>query len=152
MTRMGWDDVAIQGFTEEEALEWLSPWKGIIGGRVSPIFINMFGSWFFRRPEGQIEMLDVLKGKVSPIAGSFGDLVEKAKNRDWQREFLRTDLVMRLREFGKIPGPRQCYGLTLQRDGLGKDSFEDELDLNFFVLVDIPVWQTMCADNVQSRR
>jgi len=70
--RLTWDDLLIQDITPDQFRDWLSPWTGVVTGRVAPAFMSKFGSWFLRRPEGYVEMLDVRIPPCQP----FGDRID----------------------------------------------------------------------------
>jgi hypothetical protein len=65
---LAWDDLIIEDITPEQFQRWIEPWMGIIGGGVAPAFLSKFGTWFLRRPDGHVEMLDVSTGTVDRIA------------------------------------------------------------------------------------
>jgi hypothetical protein len=49
MSRLTWDDLLVQDITPEQFRDWLSPWTGVVTGRVAPAFMSKFGFWFLRR-------------------------------------------------------------------------------------------------------
>ncbi len=70
MSPLTWADLLVDGITPGNCRLWLAEWTPHIAGRVSPIFLNKFGSWFFRRPEGHVDMLDVFTGALQKVADS----------------------------------------------------------------------------------
>jgi hypothetical protein len=73
--RLTWADLLIEGITPEDFQRWLGEWAGLVSGQVAPAFLNKFGSWFLRRPEGQVEMLDVFTGAVERMADTYQEFV-----------------------------------------------------------------------------
>jgi hypothetical protein len=144
-----WADLIIEDITPEQFQHWLEPWQGFIGGRVAPAFLSKFGMWFLRRPEGHVEMLDVFTGDVQRLADSYEDFVAEVNQQWWQEVYLLSELVLRLHEAGKIPGPGQCYGLA-PHPALGgpNPANGDAIDPRFVLTLDVFVWQTICAQAV----
>jgi hypothetical protein len=60
----------------------------LVGGRLAPEFLNKFGSWFLRRPEGHVEMLDVLTGTIDKVANSYEEFIGLVNEPGWQEVYL----------------------------------------------------------------
>jgi hypothetical protein len=60
--KLTWPDLLVEDIAPEEFTRWISPWSGFISGPLAPAFLNKFGVWFLRRPEGPVDMLDVERG------------------------------------------------------------------------------------------
>jgi hypothetical protein len=146
MPRLTGDDLLIRGFTPEECQHWLEPWSWLLGGRLAPEFLNKFGSWFFRRPEGNVDMLDVLTGTVEKVADSYEEFIGLVNEQWWQEVYLLSDVVYELHQNSTIPGPGQCYALT-PHPALGgpNPSAGERIDLRFVMVMDINLWQSLCA-------
>jgi hypothetical protein len=144
-----WADLIIEDITPEQFQQWLGPWAGRIAGRVAPAFLSKFGTWFLRRPEGHVEMLDVFTGAVHRMADRYEGFIAEVNQQWWQEVYLLSELVLRLHEAGKVPGPGQCYALA-PHPALGgpNPSNEDAIDPRFVMLLDVFVWQTICAQSV----
>lgn len=144
-----WDDLIIEEISREEFQQWMEPWIGVIGGRVAPAFLNKFGSWFLRRPEGPVEMLDVLTGTVEQVTDSYEQFTAEVNEQWWQEIYLLSELVLRLHEIGKVPGPGQCYALV-PHPALGgpNPANGDAIDPKFVMVMDIVVWQSLCSQFV----
>ena len=144
-----WADLIIDDITPEHLQQWLGPWAGRIEGRVAPAFLSKFGTWFLRRPEGHVEMLDVFTGAVHRMTDRYEDFVAEVNQQWWQEVYLHSELVLRLHEVGKVPGPGQCYGLA-PHPALGgpNPSSGDVIDPRFVMVLDVFVWQTICAQSV----
>jgi len=144
-----WADLIIEDITPEQFHQWLGPRAGRIGGRVAPAFMSKFGTWFLRRPEGHVGMLDVFTGAVHRMADRYEDFVAEVNQQWWQEVYLLPELVLRLHEAGKVPGPGQCYGLAPHPARGGPNpSNGDTIDPRFVMLLDVAVWQAICAQSV----
>jgi hypothetical protein len=60
-------------------------------------------------------------------------------NQQWQEVHLLSLLVLQLHERSLIPGPGQCYGFAPH------PAFAGKIELNTAIVLDIPVWQAICA-------
>jgi hypothetical protein len=67
MSKLTWGDLVIQDISPEQFRDWLIPWIGVVTGSGSAGIHEQFGLWFLRRPEGHVEILDVISGEVSRI-------------------------------------------------------------------------------------
>jgi hypothetical protein len=64
--------------------------------------------------------------------------------------YLLSELVYRLHEAGKVPGPGQCYALAPHPALGGPNPMLDEaIDLRFVMIMDIGVWESLCAQAVR---
>jgi hypothetical protein len=149
MSRLTWDDLLVQDITPEQFRDWLSPWAGVVTGRVAPVFMSKFGSWFLLRPEGHVEMLDVFTGQVARMADGYDDFMPQVNEQRWHETYLFSELVFQLHQAGKVPGPAQCYALA-PHPALGGPSPArgDTIDLKFVMIADVSVWQSICAQSV----
>jgi hypothetical protein len=96
--RLEWDDLLIEGIEPKEWVKWLGLWSWAIDGRVAPAFLNKFGSWFLRRPDGRVEMLDVLSGTVEHLVDRYEDFVALVNQEEWQERYLLSKSVCALHE------------------------------------------------------
>jgi hypothetical protein len=147
-----WDDLIIEQINSQQFQKWIEPWKGVVVGRVAAAFLSKFGTWFLRRPEGHVEMLDVLTGTVHRMADSYEDFIREDNQPQWQEVYLLSELVLRLHEAGKVPSPSQCYALA-PHPALGgpNPSNGDAIDPRFVLLMDVFVWQEICSQVVSKR-
>jgi len=150
MSRLTWSDLLIEDLNADACRQWLGHWSWLIGGRLAPIFLNTFGSWFIRRPEGPVEFLDVLTGTVEQVAGSYEEFIRLVNGPPWQEIYLLSQLVFELHGQGKVPGPGQCYALT-PHPALGGPNpvCGDSIDPQFVMIMDIGVWQSLCGQLLQ---
>lgn len=149
MTRLTWADLLIEDITPDEFRDWMAPWSGVVGGLVAPAFLNKFGSWFLRRPEGHVEMLDVFTGLLHRVAATYEEFVREVNEPWWQEVYLLSELVYQLHEAGKVPGPGQCYALAPHPALGGPNPTNGEaVDPRFVMVTDIAVWQSICAQSL----
>jgi hypothetical protein len=137
--KLTWDDLLIQNITPQEAERWLQEWRFMLAGRVAPVCMSRFGSWFLRRPDGSTDELSAIEGTVSKVAGSAEEFVAHINTQAWQEHHLLSLQVYQLHERGMVPGPRQCYGFAPHPALAGK------LDLSRVMIMDALVWQSICA-------
>ncbi|QDU19865.1 hypothetical protein [Urbifossiella limnaea] len=149
MSRPTWADQIIDDITPDQFEAWLAPWAGLVGGTVAPAFMSKFGVWFLRRPTGAVEMLDVFTGQLQPMADSYEGFVGEVNEQWWQEVYLLSELVLRLHEAGKVPGPGQCYAIA-PHPALGgpNPANGDAVDPRFVMVVDVVVWQSICAQSL----
>jgi hypothetical protein len=149
MSRLTWDDLLVQEITPDQFRDWLSPWTGFVTGRVAPAFMSKFGLWFLRRPEGRVEMLDVLTGQMEQMADNYDDFMREVNEQWWHETYLFSKLVYELHQVGKVPGHGQCYALA-PHPGLGgaNPANGDVIDPKFVQVMDVVVWQSICAQSL----
>lgn len=149
MQRLTWTDLLVQDVTPDQFRDWLAPWNGIVVGKVALAFLNKFGAWFLRRPEGHVEMLDVFTGQLHRAADSDEDFARKVNERSWQEAYLLSELVFKLHEEGKVPGPNQCYALAPHPALGGRNPANGEtVDPKFVMVMDVCIWQSLCAQSL----
>src|SRR5262245_39231648 len=147
-----WDDLIIEEISPQQFQQWIEPWIRIIAGRVAPAFLSKFGTWFLRRPEGYVEMLDVFTGTVHRVADSYEDFLAEVNQQWWQEVYLLSELVLHLHEAGKVPGPGQCYALAPHPALGGPNPLNgDAVDPRFVMLMEVFVWQEICWQAVSGR-
>ena len=146
MSRLTWPDLLIEDVTPEQFRDWLAPWAGIVVGRAGPAFANKFGFLFLRRSEGRVEMLDVFTGHLTQVADTYEAFVREVNEPWWQEVYLLSEVVYQLHQAGKVPGPGQCYALC-PHPALGSpDPANGEaIDPRFVMVMDMTVWQSLCA-------
>jgi hypothetical protein len=151
MSRLTWADLLIDDITPEQFRIWLSPWSGLVSGRVAPAFVSKFGTWFLRRPEGHVEMLDVFTGRLVRAADSYEQLMAEVNEQWWQEAYLFSELIYQLHQADKTPGPGQCYALA-PHPALGgpNPANGDVIDPRFVLVLDMVIWQSICAQAVGS--
>jgi hypothetical protein len=146
MSRLAWSDLIIDDISPDQFRNWLAPWAGIVVGRVSPLFLNKFGFFFLRRPEGHVEVLDVFTGQLDRAADSYDNFVREVNEEWWQEVYLLSELVFQLHAAGKVPGPGQCYAIGPHPTLGGPNPVNgDTIDPKFVMVMDVVVWQSLCA-------
>jgi hypothetical protein len=96
---------------DSEAL--LQDWRWRLNGRVRPVLLTMFGDWFLERPNGDVELLDLLDGKLTRVAGSIRELEGLLDDQEMQDRWLLGPTIVALHARGLRPGPGECYGYKL---------------------------------------
>ena len=153
MSRLTWSDLIIEDISLEEFQSWIAPWSAVVVGRVAPAFLSRFGFWFLRRPEGQVELLDVFTGELSKLADTYEEFIREVNQQWWQEVYLLSELVDRLHGEGKVPGSRQCYALMPHpRLGGPNPANGEAVDSRYVMVMDVGVWQSLCAQIVGSFR
>jgi len=145
-TELTWDDLLIQSISESDARTWLGYWSGMVGGRVTPVFMSKFGDWFLRRPDGGTDELSVIEGTYSSVASTTEEFAALVNTQAWQEQHLLSFQVAQLHERGLIPSRGQCYAFAPHPALLG------QIDIERVMLMDIGVWQDICAQHFQSLR
>ena len=138
-SKLTWDDLLIQGLPETEAHRWLGYWTGMVRGRVTPVFMSKFGDWFLRRPDGGTDELSVIEGTYTGIASTPEEFASLVNTQEWQEEHLLSRQVSQLHERGVIPLAGQCYAFAPH------PVFSGSIDIARVKLMDIGVWQNICA-------
>lgn len=115
-----------------------------VGGRIAPIFMSKFGDWFLRRPDGGTDELSVIEGTYSSVAFTPEEFTRLVNTQEWQEKHLLSFQVAQLHERGIIPAAGQCYAFTPHPAWVGR------IDLERVMLMDIGVWQHICAQLFQS--
>jgi hypothetical protein len=152
MSRLTWDDLLIRDLTPDNCQQWLAPWAWLVTGQLAPEFLNKFGSWFLRRAEGQIEMVNVLTGTLEKVADSYQEFISLVNEQWWQEVYLLSELVYQLHQHGTIPGPGQCYALAPHPAAGGPNPVNgDPVDPRFVMVMDIAVWQALCSQFFRGR-
>ncbi|HYE74906.1 MAG TPA: T6SS immunity protein Tdi1 domain-containing protein [Blastocatellia bacterium] len=144
--KLTWDDLLIQNFPKDKAASWISEWAPLISGTFYPVFMSKFGDWFLRRPDGTIELLDVLEGTLQTIARTESEFVARVNNVQWQEEYLLSWLVYQLHEDGKIPAEGECYGFAPH------PTFGGQLNRQNVMVLEIGVWQSICSQTFYPRQ
>ena len=142
--RLDWPDLLIE-LPPEESEPLLAPWASKIEGRIAPIFLNKFGSWFLMRPAGHVEMLDVLSGEVSTVAPTHEAFKSMVNDRDWQERHLLSRLVFDLHDALKVPALNECYAIKPHPAVGGPNPARGEpVQLDQVMVISLRVWQSIC--------
>jgi hypothetical protein len=139
MAKLSWNDLIIQDMKPADCADWLRGWSHLTRGRVAPVFMSKFGDWFLRGPDGSTIELSVIEGTMTAIAKTTAEFSALVNSQQWQEVHLLSLLVLQLHERALIPGSGHCYGFTPH------PAFTGRIELNSAVVLDIPVWQSICA-------
>jgi hypothetical protein len=145
-----WADLLIEDIGPDDFQRWLGEWNGFVGGTVAPAFLNKFGTWFLRRPEGHVEMLDVFTGAVERMAETYQEFIARVNEQAWQEVYLLSELVYKLHQAEKVPGPGECYALA-PHPALGGPNpmLGQDVDPRFVMVMPIGAWQSLCSQAVR---
>jgi hypothetical protein len=147
--KLDWPDLLID-VTDEQFENWIGEWRGLVSGRAAVAFLNNFGVWFLRRPDGPVEMLDVFSGDIERVTESYEAFVRNVNDRPWQEVYLLSKLVYQLHEAGKIPGAGECYAIVPHAAFGGPNPMADEpVRLEQVSVMSMLVWQSICAQSVR---
>jgi hypothetical protein len=141
-----WDDLIVQSFSDFDVKTWLGYWSGMVGGRVAPVFMSKFGDWFLRRPDGSTGELSVIEGTYSPVASTPEEFTRLVNTQKWQEEHLLSIQVAQLHDRGMIPSAGECYAFAPHPALTGR------IDIERAMLMDIGVWQHICAQHFRSEK
>ncbi len=93
-----------------------------------------------------MEILDVFTGQLNRVADSYDELIRQANEQRWQEAFLFSELVYKLHQAGKAPGMGQCFAIVPHPTlGGPNPSNGDAIDLQLVMVMEMPVWQSICA-------
>jgi hypothetical protein len=137
--KLTWNDLLIQNISESDARVWLGYWSGKVTGKVVPVFMSKFGDWFLRRPDGGTDELSVIEGTYSSVATTPEEFSSLVNSQTWQEEHLLSFHVAQLHERSIIPQPGQCYAFAPH------PALSGQIDISRVMLMDIGVWQHICA-------
>ena len=94
-------------------------------------------------------MLDVLTGHLEQVADDYDDFIQEVNEQWWQETFLLSELVYRLHQADKVPGPAQCYALAPHPALGGPNPINgDPIDPRFVTVMHVSVWQSICAQSL----
>jgi len=144
--KLTWDDLLIQNRSNTEYADWLKPWHGLIGGRLAPLALNRFGCWFFHRPDGSVEMFDVMYGESERVASTHSEFTSHINNQAWQETYLLSESIYALHQAGHVAADRLCYAIAPPPMIGGPDPWGTALiPINACVVMDVAVWQSLCS-------
>lgn len=145
-SNLTWDDLLIQGISESDARTWLGYWPGMVSGIVAPVFMSKFGDWFLRRLDGGTDELSVIEGTYTSVASTPDEFTSLVNSQAWQEQHLLSFQVAQLHERSIIPQAGQCYAFAPHPALIGR------IDIERVMLMDIGVWQHICAQHFQMVR
>lgn len=117
----------------------LQDWRWLLHGSFRVVVGSKFGDWFVERPGGEVEMLDMRKGEICQVAASRSEFYDLIRTRQKQKEWLLSDLVVRLKEKGVVPGPGQCYAFSVP------PSLGGSIDPEGVEVMELEPWVSFCG-------
>jgi len=88
----------------------LDDWQWLLGGRrYTVVRATAMGDLFLEDSAGGFHLLDMIDGKVRPLADSEAELWEAVTGREGRKTVLATFVVRGLREAGLTLKPGECY-------------------------------------------
>ncbi len=147
--QLTWADLLTDNIPPDDFARWLQPWSDRVGGNAALALMTKFGTWFLRRPEGQVEMLDVFTGEVERVADTYDQFMDEVNDRCWQEVYLLSKLVFQLHQEGKVAGPDQSYSLAPHPVMGGPNPLTGgSVDTRFVQVMETGLWQHLCAEFV----
>jgi hypothetical protein len=147
--RLTWPDLLIEQVDDDSFTRCLAEWSGRVDDRGTLAFLNRFGSWFFYKPEGHVEMLDAFTGQVERVADTKRDLIAKVNDPAWHRDYLLSALVYRLHCAGRVATGTQCYMIAPHPAHGGPNPRKgQDVDLQRVMVLDLFACQNLSAQAV----
>src|SRR5580765_6985367 len=87
----------------------LAYWAWRVPQHFEPVFLSAFGDWFFRDADNHVHMFDLVSGELKQVADSLSEFEALLELEDYQREWLMSELVEKLRRSGVTRARGQCY-------------------------------------------
>lgn len=115
-------------------LDW---WRWLVPEGYQPIQMSKFGDWCFAAPDGQIIMLDLIEGELTPIAGSIDEYNKLKNHPDQQTDWFLDGFVLRCETEGLTLSDGECYGWRIHPRIGGKMEFEN------IQVFDLAVYQSL---------
>lgn len=148
--KLTWADLLVEDVSARDFERWIGEWSGFVSGRAAVAFLNKFGVWFLRRPEGPVDMLDVFSGDLERVADSFSEFQAKVNDPAWQEVYLLSKLVFSLHERGIVPGPGEAYAVAPHPAWGGPNPMAGEpVPVERIVVMAMSVWQSLCAQSLR---
>lgn len=113
------------------------------------MFLNRFGCWFLRRPDGSTDFLDVLSGGLETVAQTPEEFAANMNHQPWQEAYLLTEVIYQLSQLGIKAEGSQCLALVPHPRLGGKNPYENPaLGVTDVMLMDVGLWQGICRDSL----
>ena len=138
---ISWEEIFLQG-PEIDFCQLLEQWSGLVSGELQPIGLSAFGDLYFRRPEGAVQVLDVLEGVVREVADTEAAFGSCMNSKEWLDANLMPEVVWQVKERGLVRSPGQVFGFAPHPALVGKIAPETAM------VFDAVVWHSICAQVV----
>lgn len=117
----------------------LEDWAWLLSGEFRAMAASKFGDWFVQRPDGSVEMLDLVEGKLKKVAETGAEFQARLNTPQGRQDLLLADLIEQLHERGMVPGPGECYSFKTP-PVLGGAIDPDNVELS-----DLAVWVSIAG-------
>ncbi len=117
----------------------LAFWRWLVPEDYRPIQMNKFGDWFFVASDGQVIMLDLLEGDLTPIAGTIQEFDQRKNLPNQHNDWFLDGFVFRCESEGLILSKGQCYGWQVHPIIGGEMKFEN------IQVFDLSVYQSLMS-------
>jgi hypothetical protein len=139
-----WDDLLVS----PDAFDWaeeLGQWSAFVTGRVRPVFLNRFGSWFLEQTSGAVVCFDILSGDLEVMAPSRDAFTADVNRQGWQEALLGSKLVSQLHAHGVKAGPDEVYAINPHPAFGGPNPWSIEtIDPARVQVMSVRAWQAIC--------
>ena len=102
------DDLTVKN-NQSHSYSLTEDWLWLVGKDKRPILISAIGDLFLEDESKKIYWLDTGAGNLELIADNIQDFQEKLQNNELANEWLLINLVINLKESGKILDEGQIY-------------------------------------------
>ncbi len=147
--QLTWAELLIQDVPPDAMMAELAAWSFLLQGSVAPIFLNRFGSWFLRRRDDSVDLLDVLGGSVTRIAESYPSFVQAVSTQAWQEHYLASRTVFDLHTAGIAATGSHCYAVKPHPALGGPDPLKgDAVPADRAMVMPLWMWQSFCRQSL----
>lgn len=103
----------------------LADWRWLVPESLTPFAVTLFADWFFEDAGGRIFFLDIIGGRLTPVAPNreifYLACAEEQRRQDWYR----VDLAMACWRQGLRPESGECLGLMPPVDPAAQPTVDD---------------------------
>lgn len=147
--QLTWTELLIQDVAQEAMMAELTAWSFLLQGSVAPIFLNRFGSWFLRRRDDSVDLLDVLGGSVTRIAETHASFVQAVNTQEWQEHYLASRTVFDLHLAGVVATGSHCYAVKPHPARGGPDPLKGHaVQPDRAMVMPFWMWQSFCRQSL----
>ncbi len=107
-----WDKLIIQT-NGLDCSDLLGNWSWLLGDRMQPLFLTVFGDWFLNDEAGHIYFLDLMEGQLSQVAKDREELNRHLADQDKRDTWFMEHIAYRCIESGMRPGQGECLAFKI---------------------------------------